>query len=110
MLRISEVADGRSGAPALESELSKTGSLASAGRTPTVGQPPNPLATRFSAGVARNNDYRREGYPDGKITQNGAKATRSLIPATVTTRGAGGDSGWVRLQGRHWAKARRTFN
>ena len=56
LLRISEVADGRSGAPALESELSKTGSLASAGRTPTVGQPPNPLATRFSAGVARNND------------------------------------------------------
>ena len=94
------MADGRSGAPALESELSKTGSLASAGRTPTVGQPPNPLATRFSAGVARNNDYRRDGYPDGKITQNGAKATRSPIPATVTTWGAGGDSGWVRLQGR----------
>ena len=86
-LKISGAADGRSGAPALESELSKTGSLASAGRAPTVGQPPNPLATRFSAGVARNNDYRREGYPDGKITQNGAKATRNLIPATVTTRG-----------------------
>ena len=104
------MADGRSGTPALKSKLSKTGSLASAERTLTVGHPPNPLAARFSAGVARNNDYRREGYPDGKITQNGAKATRSLIPATVTTRGAGGDSGWVRLQGRHWAKTRRTFN
>ena len=84
MLRISEVADGRSGAPALKSKLSKTGSLASAGRTPTVGQPPKPLAARFSAGVARNNDYRREGYPDGKITQNGAKATTTLIPALAT--------------------------
>ena len=104
------MANGRSGTPALKSKLSKTASLASAERTPTVGQPPNPLAARFSAGVARNNDYRLEGYPDGKITQNGAKATRNLIPATVTTRGAGGDSGWVRFQGRHWAKTRRTFN
>ena len=74
------MADGRSGTPALGSKLSQTGSLASAG-------PPNPLAARFSAGVVRNNDYRREGYPDGKITQNCAKATRSVIPATVTLGG-----------------------
>ena len=95
------MADGRSGTPALKSKLSKTGSLASAGRTPTVGQPPNPLAARFSAGVARNNDYRREGYPDGKITQNGAKARRAIIPAPghhpgglVVTKG------WVHVQRR----------
>ena len=81
LLGISGVADGRSGAPASESELSETGSFASAGRTRTVGQPPNPLVARITAGVARNNDYRREGYPDGKITQNGAKAAGHVIPA-----------------------------
>ena len=98
---MSEVADGRSGTPASESKLSETGSIASAGRTPTVGQPPNPLAAQIPAGDARNNDYRREGYPDGKITQNGAKAAGHVIPAPghhpgglVVTKG------WVLRPGR----------
>ena len=109
-LRISGAADSRSGKPVLERKLSKTGSLASAGRAPTVGQPPNPLATRFSAGVARNNDYRRDGYPTARSRKTVRKPQGASSRPLSPPGGRGGDSGWVRLQGRHWAKPRKTVN